>query len=148
MGFDSKNIDRKLIETKLRSLEDYLIRLAEMEDLPFEEYAVDYFRKKGIERVIAGIVECATDINSYLLARGAGISPKDYRDSFTRLIELGILPREFVEKIAASTGLRNRLVHEYDRINDKIVHASIKTTLDQYTHYVKYIHDFLQRFKI
>ncbi len=148
MDFNSKNIDRKLIETKLRALEDYLARLEEMEDLPFEEYIVDYFRKKGIERVIASIVECATDINSYLLVKGAGISPKDYRDSFIRLIELGILQREFVEKIASSTGLRNRLVHEYDRINDKIVHAGIKTTLDQYTHYVKHIHDFLKISKI
>ncbi len=93
-------------------------------------------------------MECATDINSYLLVKGAGISPKDYRDSFIRLIELGILPREFVEKIASSTGLRNRLVHEYDRINDKIVHAGIKTTLDQYTHYVKHIHDFIKDSKI
>ncbi len=48
MGFNSKNIDRKLIETKLRSLEDYLTRLTEMEDLSLEEYVVDYFRKKGI----------------------------------------------------------------------------------------------------
>ena len=147
MHFDKKNVDRQLIETKLCTLEDYLARLVEIENISFEEYTADYFRKKGIERVIASVVECATDVNSYLLARAAGVSPKDYHDSFVMLAEFEILPREFIEKIVPSTGLRNRLVHEYDKIDDKIVHTSIKTTLDQYTCYIKYIHDFLKRFK-
>lgn len=147
MYFDKKNVDRQLIETKLCTLEDYLARLVEIENISFEEYTADYFRKKGIERVIASVVECASDINSYLLAKGASVSPKDYRDSFTRLTEFEILPRGFVEKITPSTGLRNRLVHEYDKIDDKIVHASIKITLDQYARYIKYIHDFLERSK-
>jgi uncharacterized protein YutE (UPF0331/DUF86 family) len=45
----------------------------------------------------------------------------------------------FAASIAPSTGLRNRLVHEYEEINDEIVFNSIGKVLDMYKNYLKLI---------
>lgn len=67
-----------------------------------------------------------------------------YRDTFLRLADYGVYPREFAEGIAPSAGLRNLLVHEYNQIDHRIVHASIRTALGQYTAYVEYVERFVE----
>jgi len=137
-------IDSELVERKLENIENYLKELEEVKDISFEEYLNDHFKRRGVERLIQCIVECATDINSYLLSKKAKLAPADYYDSFIKAGECGILSKEFAEEIAPSAGLRNRLVHEYDKIDNQIVHSSIKITLDQYARYIRHISNFLK----
>lgn len=138
-------IDPELVISKLERLEQYLEELEEIRDISFEEYMNDHFRKRGIERLIQLSVECATDINSYLLSKVVKVVPSDYQDSFLKAGRHSILPPEFAHEIAPSAGLRNRLVHEYDEIDDRIVHRSIRKTLKQYAQYIKHIRDFLSK---
>lgn len=67
----------------------------------------------------------------------------DYFNSFIDLIELDILDHDFAYNIAPSTGLRNRLVHEYESINDKIVYESIDKVTVFYSKYVSVINRFV-----
>ena len=48
------------------------------------------------------------------------------------------------EEIAPSAGLRNRLVHEYEEIDDQIVYQSIQKTLASYKKYIKIIENYLK----
>lgn len=50
---------------------------------------------------------------------------------------------DFALKIAPLTGLRNVIVHEYQKINDRIVHKAIGDTLACYKSYMKYINEYL-----
>ena len=61
-----------------------------------------------------------------------GYPASDYFNSFINLIELEVLNEDFANEIAPSTGLRNRLVHEYERINDEIVYNNIDKTISYY----------------
>jgi len=147
MSKDLSGIDPELVEKKLESMQGYIKELEEVREISFEDYLNDHFKRRGIERLIQCIVECATDINSYLVSKMAKIAPADYFDSFLKAGEYNILPKEFSVQIAPSAGLRNRLVHEYDKIDDRIVHQSIKATLDQYSCYIKYVYDFIEALK-
>lgn len=49
----------------------------------------------------------------------------DYFNSFIDVAECGVIDMDFAVGIAPSSGLRNRLVHEYEKINDEIVYSSI-----------------------
>jgi len=49
---------------------------------------------------------------------------------------------DFALKIAPSTGLRNILVHEYQKIEDDIVYKSIKHVLDYYLIYFDKIYSY------
>ncbi len=44
---------------------------------------------------------------------------------------------EFAREIAPSAGLRNRLVHEYNDSDQKIIYQSMGDALKQYTRYCR-----------
>jgi uncharacterized protein YutE (UPF0331/DUF86 family) len=138
-------LERDIVERKISSIIGYLSDLEKIEDLTFEEYRADIFRKRGIEKTLINLVQAAIDINNYLLAKTAKIAPSDNYDSFIQLGERDILPREFAERIAPAAGLRSRLVHEYDKIDDATAHASIKDALQLLPEYVEYTRAFLDQ---
>jgi uncharacterized protein YutE (UPF0331/DUF86 family) len=40
--------------------------------------------------------------------------------------------------------MRNRLVHEYEEIDDKIVFSSVSTAIDLYKQYIKKIENYIE----
>jgi uncharacterized protein YutE (UPF0331/DUF86 family) len=56
-------------------------------------------------------------------------------------VEVDVMKR----KLAPSAGLRNRLVHEYDAIEDTLILGSLAMTQALYSRYVKEIKDYLSR---
>jgi len=90
------------------------------------------------------IVETATDINGHIIVDSGNPPPKDYYESFILLSQQGIINKEFAEKLAPSAGLRNRLVHEYDEIDNKIVFDSVTTALNMYRKYIEIIENYLE----
>ena len=77
-------------------------------------------------------IEAALDVNAHLIAELGAEVPDDYYGGFVKLGDLGILPRELARSLAPSAGLRNRLVHEYESLDDAKVLASIGALLAQY----------------
>lgn len=140
-----KQFDRDLVEKKISLLRSYLGDLEQVKDLSLEEYQSDVFRKRGIEKTLINIIQAAVDINNYLLAKRAKVAPNDSYDSFIKLGEHGLVASEFAANIAPAAGLRSRLVHEYDRIDDAIVLASLKDTLEQFPQYIEHIQSFLKK---
>ncbi len=46
---------------------------------------------------------------------------------------------EFAKDIAPSTGIRNRLVHEYEKVDNRVVYQNLDKLIDYYLKYIKYI---------
>lgn len=136
-------LDRDIVEKKIASIKDYLSDLEKIKDLSLEEYRSDVFRKRGIEKTLINIIQAAIDINNYLLAKVSKAAAADNYDSFMQLGERNIVPKEFAARIAPAAGLRSRLVHEYDKIDDGTAHASIQEALRQFPDYIQHIRAFL-----
>jgi uncharacterized protein YutE (UPF0331/DUF86 family) len=90
------------------------------------------------------LIEAAIDINTYIIVQQGHNPPDDYYTSFMEAGRFGILPAELAERLAPSAGLRNRLVHEYDRIDSRIILEATKTARDLYSQYVIEINRFLK----
>ncbi|EKE01378.1 MAG: hypothetical protein ACD_21C00148G0001, partial [uncultured bacterium] len=58
--------------------------------------------------------------------------------------DLNIYPTLFAERIALAAGLRNALVHEYDTVDQQLVHKSIKEAITEFNDYAKYILAYLE----
>lgn len=86
------------------------------------------------------IIETACDINGHFIARLARRAPASLRDSFNEMAALGILDPESAESLARSVGLRNRIVHDYNSLDNGLVHAAIREALDLYARYGATIH--------
>ncbi len=62
------------------------------------------------------------------------------------LAENKILPQAFAERIAPVVGLRNRLVHRYEKIDLDILLDTIRKNKKDFKEYTKHIFEFLNSF--
>ena len=136
-------IDREVIQSRLASLIEYLQELESFQNISYEEYCSDFKNKRTVERLLQLIVEAACDINAHIVVKKNRKPPADHHVSFIRLGQVGILPGPLCRDLARSVGLINRLVHEYESINDKIVFDSIHAALQSYRSYVSTIQAYL-----
>lgn len=141
---------KDLIERKISLIQDDLGRLAEFKRHTFEDIAADFVKQAAVERMLERIISRAVDINEHLIgALGTKDTspPKDYRETFLRLVELGVYPKEFAEEIGKSIGVRNLLVHEYDKVDQRKIYDSIGDCLRDYAKYIEYLMAFLKHAK-
>lgn len=130
-------LDRALIRRKVSRIVRNLEDLAQVEGLSLEEFRADRFRQKGTERLLQEVVEAAIDLNLHLLRVHGTATPPDAFSSFILLGEKRILPDDVVRPLAPSTGLRNRLVHEYDELDDEVVLAAVGEARRLYSTYAR-----------
>ena len=74
---------------------------------------------------------------------GGDHPPKDYYDSFIKLGTIRILPQELARALAASTGLRNRIAHEYDDIDHAKVHEGLRAATRDVPQYLRHVQSYL-----
>jgi uncharacterized protein YutE (UPF0331/DUF86 family) len=85
------------------------------------------------------LVECVTDILNHMLA-DRGLAPAaSYADTFVQAGAQRLLDPGLAERLKASAKMRNRLVHLYSDIDDKIVFDSIKYFLEDFNEFVKQV---------
>lgn len=135
--------DKDIIQEKLSALQTYYRELKELQDLTYEEYCSNYLYKRTAERLLQLIVEAATDINNMVLKVTGKETPTDYFSSFIKVAECAIFPMDFALEIAPSTGMRNIIVHEYQEVDDRLIHAAIRDTLTYYLQYMEYMEEYL-----
>jgi uncharacterized protein YutE (UPF0331/DUF86 family) len=124
---------------------EYLGALTPLQALSYADYMQQPLSRYAAERLLQLIVDTAMDINAHLIVELSGAPPQDDYDSFVKAAQAGMLSVDFVLRIAQSTGLRNRLVHQYEAIDHLMVHSAIAPAIRQYTEYCHHITTFLDR---
>lgn len=115
--------DPDRVRAKLSSLATYRRRLAELAALPSEEYVAAH-RYEGRYLVQAAAQVCI-DLAHHVIASNGWTPTVEYRDAFARLAEHGVVGEELAARLQDLAGLRNRLVHLYDDVDDQLVHSSL-----------------------
>lgn len=133
-----------LVRRKLALIARNLQDLAVVDGMPLDLYRSDRFRQKGTERLLQETVDAAVDANLHLLRASGAPAPQDYFQSFVALGTHGIVPRPLADRLAPAAGLRNRLVHEYDRIDDAIVLNAVRLARQEFASYVDALERYLQ----
>ncbi len=137
-------IDPEVVRRKLGVITENLIRLEPIARLTLQEYLRDLFRRKGTERLLQELVEAAIDINTHLLAQQGRPVPDDAFSGFLALGEAGVLTKELAEVLAPAAGLRNRLVHEYDVVDDRLVLEAVRAAQKDMPRYVAAVEEWLR----
>ena len=137
-------IDKKLVKTKINSIQNNLEQLKRFENLSFEKVVENYDTHKIVERIIELLINEAIDINQHFISESKlNKLSFDFKESFLLMEKLNIYPKSFAQEISLSVGLRNILVHQYNRLDEKVFYTSIKDCLKQYSQYCRYILKFL-----
>lgn len=135
--------DVEIIQRKLAVILDNLKALEPIHRMERDEYLRDLYKRKATERLLQELIEAAIDINTHMIVGSGYAAPDDYYQSFIRAAEIGIISPDLSEKLAPSAGLRNRLVHEYDRIEHLIILEAVGMAEEFYPRYVKEVSDAL-----
>lgn len=137
------NIDRDIIQARIELMLKYISRLQQMEGTTLNDYLSDFDKQLIVERLLQLLVEVASDINAYLLVGVHGKTPESYFDSFIEAGKKRIIDPEFAQGLAQASGLRNRLVHQYEEIDHSIVFEAINEALTQFPIYIRQIVNYM-----
>ena len=108
----------------------------------YEVSAVDQAMvERRLERAIGRMI----DINYHVLTASGQPPPPDYHSSFVRMAELGVLDAEFARQIARAAGLRNRLVHDYDDLDHRLVFEALGHAIREIPQYLAAVNAHLKR---
>jgi uncharacterized protein YutE (UPF0331/DUF86 family) len=137
------NIDPEIVLVRLQLINKYYNTLEEFRSTSLDEFLNDFRQQLVVERLLQLMTQAAIDINDHILSKLNFGKTETNFDSFIILGKYGVIAPELARQIAPSSGLRNRLVHEYDEINPREVFKAISFALQQYPLYVRQVNSYL-----
>lgn len=118
--------------------------LDEVRDTTADELRQDLWLRLSVERALQQLVDLAVKINAHVATSSGLPAPGSYYASFPAAAEAGVLDDALATALAPSTGLRNRLVHEYEEIDLAVVASALPAAVDGYAAYVRRVARWLQ----
>ncbi len=116
---------------KFELIEDSLQKLSAIrrENPSLDQYRNSWKDKDAAERNLQKIIEAFIDVGKMIIAEKRFREPGNNREVFLILAEKKIFSSEFMTLVDKMIGMRNIIVHGYDRINDEIVYGVLKRNL-------------------
>ena len=108
---------------KLFLIEESLNKLNQLkkENLTLDKYRNSWKDKDAVERNLQKIVEAIIDLGKMIIADNKYREPGNNREVFLILEENGSFPANYLPLMDMMIGMRNIIVHSYERIDDAIV---------------------------
>jgi uncharacterized protein YutE (UPF0331/DUF86 family) len=136
-------LEVEIIKRKPAIIIENLKALEPIKNMKRNNYERDLYKRKATERLLQELIEAAIDINTHIIVETGNPVPDDYYESFIKVGQLKIISSDLAEKLAPSAGLRNRLVHEYDRIEHAMILKAVRMAEELYPQYIKEINDYI-----
>ncbi|MCA1732023.1 MAG: DUF86 domain-containing protein [Acidobacteria bacterium] len=122
----------EVVLRKLETLRRLLRDLQPMAGASLETVAAEHYK---VERILELLVTASADLLQHLLAE-RGIVAGSYKDVFRFAASEGLLDLPLATRLEEAAGMRNVLVHLYDEIDLRILHASIERALKDFAELV------------
>ena len=121
----------KRTKDKIKEINGFLEELKEIVPSSFDEYKSDKLRKAACERYAEKIIEAVTDLAFLTVKRKDFKIPEDDIDAFNILLDNEVINSDLAAKLTGAKGMRNIIVHQYGKVEDKIVYDSITDELER-----------------
>lgn len=121
-------LDRERILSRLGELDGYLRELGQVAPESFEAYQ-SVATRRACERLLQVAIESVIDTCA-LVVSGLSLGvPGDEEDLITKLENADVLSTSTAETVRSMKGFRNILVHQYGRVDDRIVYEKARSGL-------------------
>jgi uncharacterized protein YutE (UPF0331/DUF86 family) len=132
-------LDRERILGKLDELDGYLRELHQIAPPTLEEYRRSIEKRRACERLLQIATESVIDI-CHLWVAGLRLGlPSEEDDLFEKLAEAGMISEALRKRLREMKGFRNLLVHEYGRVDDRIVFEILTNRLGDFAEFRKIV---------
>jgi len=127
----------------LKVLKECLEMLREFQGIDIRSYRNDRKVQDIVEREFERAIMACIDIGARLISLYNFPTASSYAEVFEVLNREGVLPWDISDAMADFARFRNVLVHEYFRIDPKIVHSKLQN-LDIFRRFARAIVKFLE----
>ena len=139
---------KEIVSEKLNRIDSYLAEVKLSLQIPAKDILNNTEKLRFLERNFQLIVDEIIDINQYFIKElGLDIS-NDLEGTFQVLSDNKILPEDFALKVAPIVGLRNRLVHRYEKVEPRIFIESFQKGYSDFEEYIKLIISYSEKEKL
>jgi len=118
-------MNENLKERIMEKIETLIERVEFIEEHLSKEILQDRILRKAIYKEFQEAVEAVSDVCA-MVRRGLNSSAKDDYSNIDFLVEKDILEERMGLKLKEANGLRNRLIHGYNGVNDETACYAIK----------------------
>jgi len=123
-------VDGALLAKKVAAVRDAVARIRAVLPANPESFLADRTaREVVLLNLFVALQECLA-LAAHWLADAGWDVPQNYRDIFGSLAEHGVLERDLAARLAAASGLRNLVAHQYGILDWPRIHAVASTELD------------------
>ena len=138
-------LNKDLIKTKMRNVQEYLMEIEPILSLPKDQVVSNIEKLRALERNFQLIVDAMLDINIHFIRELELGSPDDLKSTFVILGERKIIPMDFAQKISPVVGLRNILVHGYEKVDRGLFVDSFQKNRQDFDEYLLLVNSFLDK---
>lgn len=138
-----RHLDPDIIRNKLAELTRTLDDLESVGEVTAGRLRTDALVRAAVERFVTRLVDLAVDINTHMAVGTLGRAPGDYRTSFDLAADTQAIDDDLAKRLAPSVGMRNVVVHEYQRLDLERLAAAVPIALNDYREYVHQVAGFV-----
>ena len=117
------------VEDKIQQVEEYLNELDEIIPLSLEEYLCSLEKRLACERALEKIIESVNDLAILFIKEKRLKLPDEDSKAFSILAEKKFISEELCGKLRQAIGMRNFLVHQYEKIDNELVFETLSAQI-------------------
>ena len=126
---------------RIRECVGFLKKIAKLADE--ETFLKDPFLTASAERYLQVAIQATLDICNHIVADLGLEAPSEYRQVPEILAREKLLPKRLSKRMTAMIGLRNILVHEYLRVDRRLIYEVLRNDLEDFATFIKAMTRFL-----
>lgn len=136
-------MDSDIILVKIESLRKCIGRIESKRPLNVEILESDIDLQDIITVNLERAVQQCVDIASIIIADSENPPPATMSSAFRTLSDIGVIDHNLAERLSRAVGFRNIAIHEYHRIDWKIVYSIITVNINDFKEFVSAIIKYL-----
>lgn len=118
---------QEVVARKLVALSAYVDELRPKTRVGLPAYRKNGTLRRAVERLLQLCVESAVDACAALAAEHGRDPASTMRGDIEAAAAAGAIPEDLASRLGAAAGLRNRLVHDYERLDDALIWAAARS---------------------
>jgi len=130
-------VDKALILRKIERIETYLKQVRQKKDPGFEVFRKDKDLQSIVLFNIIQSIQACIDIGAHIISDSEWEAPVSLADIFQILAQNKIVTKQLSQRMIKMVGFRNRIVHEYEKIDLRIVYEAWRKSIKDIENFCK-----------
>ena len=115
-------VDKSLVLRKIERIDAYLKQVWQKRDPGFEVFRKDIDLQSIVLFNLIQSIQASVDIGAHIISDSEWGVPGSQSDIFEILAQHKIISKQLSQRMIKMVGFRNRIVHEYEKIDLRIVY--------------------------